>query len=272
MSLFNFDLRNLRMWFAGATLALGGGILGGGCSSVDLSTIAGFCQAVATADCSQAIVTACYGSSDQTLSVDTGNCVAARSQITKCNPTGLPYHPELADACVAAHQSAFSSAQIDGMTYASVTTACLPVFNRGRSVGSACSADSDCDVGGQLLCVLHAGKGSCQIPVAANGGESCSAAAAQCVDGFFCDGGNHCVAAGGAGDKCGGGHSCGSGLRCDAGSKLCQAQFPNTHECNDNADCAGGFCLGAGATSVGGTCAASLTYAFGGSSCKPFLR
>lgn len=278
MSLFNFDLRNSRLVLAGAALLLGGGVLGGGCGGgYDLSTIVGFCQAQAAADCSLAIVSACYGSSDSTISTDTDSCIAARSQISKCNPTGLPYHPEFADACVAQHQAVFANSQIDGPTFLTLRDACLPVFNRGNAQGAGCTDDSGCDVGGGLRCVIHAGKGTCQTPVAVGGGESCSQLAAQCTDSqgstdtFYCDSGNHCVTAGAGGDKCGSGEACGNGLRCNTSAKVCVNQASNGDPCTANEDCAGGFCLGTG-TASGGECAATLTFAFGGSTCQSFKR
>jgi hypothetical protein len=276
MSLFNFDLRNSRLVLAGAALLLGGGVLAGGCGGgFDLTTIVGFCQAQATADCSLSIVSACYGSSDQTISLDTDSCIAARSTISKCNPSGLPYHPEFADACVAQHQAVFANSQIDGQTFATLRGACLPVFNRGNPAGSGCGDDSDCDVGGGLLCVIHAGKGTCQVPTPVGGGESCSQPAAQCTDmagntdTFYCDSGNHCVTAGSSGDKCGSGEACGNGLRCNTSAKVCVDQASNGDPCKADGDCAGGFCLGTG-TAAGGECAATLTFAFGGSTCQEF--
>jgi hypothetical protein len=276
MSLFNFDLRNARLVLAGASLVLGGAALAGGCGGgYDLTSIVGFCQAQAAADCSIAIVGACYGSSDQTISTDTDSCIAARSQISKCNPSGLPYHPEFADACVAQHQAVFANSQIDGATYATLRDACLPVFNKGNPQGSGCSDDSDCDVGNQLRCVVHAGKGTCQIPTAVGGGESCSQLAAQCtdssgnIDTFYCDSGNHCVTAGAAGEKCSSADACGTGLRCNSSAKVCVDQATNGQPCHAASECAGGFCLGASSSAVG-ECAATLTYAFGGSTCQDF--
>ena len=55
-----------------------------------------FCDAVAKAECSAAVVTACYGSDQASLPQDTESCVTARS--ARCNPDKLPYHPEYAEA------------------------------------------------------------------------------------------------------------------------------------------------------------------------------
>ena len=276
MSLFNFDLRNSRLVLAGAALALGGGLLGGGCSSVDLSTEAAFCQAVATADCSAALVQACYGATDTTLAADTNLCIAARSPISKCNPKGLSYHPDLAGACLTQHQAVYATSQIDGAAVASLRDACLPVFNKGNTQGSTCALDSDCDVVNLLRCVVHAGKGTCQSPVPVMAGESCTLAAAQCTDSnsrtdtLYCDTGNHCVAAGAGGDKCGAAQPCGTGLRCTA-TKLCASQLADSQPCHADGDCLGSFCLGANSAGTAtGECAATLTFAQGGLACNAF--
>src|SRR5277367_3835016 len=114
MSLFNFDYRNTRLVVAGVVLAAAGGVIGGGCgpSGFDYPTAADFCQGLAAVDCSQAVVSACYGASDVTINQDTDACLMWRSAPEQCNPSNLTYHPEFADGCVDAHAAVYSSAQL----------------------------------------------------------------------------------------------------------------------------------------------------------------
>ncbi|MFT3774444.1 MAG: hypothetical protein QM820_54485 [Minicystis sp.] len=267
MSLFNFDNRTFRLVLAGAALALTGGALGTGCGGSNTGTLEGFCGELAAVECSYAIVTACYGSSDATFQTDQASCIAARSRVSNCNPNGLTYHPEFADACIAQHGLVFSSATIDSATYATLRDACLPAFNQGRTQGSECSDDSDCDVGyAGLRCITRVGgKGTCQVPVPVAGGASCKDPSAQCPTGNYCDSGFHCVQIGLKGDACGAGQPCGTGTRCV--NEVCVDQLTNGQACTSADDCVGGFCLG-GADA--GQCAASYILAFGSSTCKAF--
>src|SRR5262245_49865692 len=123
MSLFNFN--HARLVLASAALALAGGIIGTGCGGQDVSTVQGFCSALAQADCSAEIVRSCYGSSDATIQADMDRCVQARSGVDTCNPRNLPYHPDFADGCLAAHQQVFSVSSIDLESWKSVREACL---------------------------------------------------------------------------------------------------------------------------------------------------
>src|SRR3954469_19020088 len=100
MSLFNFDHRTSKLVLACAALMLGGGLIGAGCGGTDTSTIVGFCEAQAIAECSYPVVQACYGSNDASIDADTTTCIATRSQPVKCNPDNLPYHANFADNCV----------------------------------------------------------------------------------------------------------------------------------------------------------------------------
>jgi hypothetical protein len=269
MSLFNFDLRSARLVLAGAALALAGGVMGTGCGGQDVSTVQGFCAALAQADCSQAIVTACYGSSDTSIQADIDRCIQARSGLESCNPRNLPYHPDFADGCIAQHQAIFSTSSINLEATKSITEACLPALNRGGSQGSTCTDDSDCDVGYQgLRCLVRVGgKGTCQVPNPVMGGSSCKDPTAQCPAGNYCDEGFHCVETPLKGEACGAGQPCSSGLQCASENKVCVSQLPNGSECTRDTQCQGGFCLD---TANGKKCAASYVFAFGATTCASF--
>lgn len=256
---------------AGAALALAGGVIGTGCGGADVSTEDGFCAALAEADCSYAIVQACYGSSDASIQADVDACISARRQPSKCNPARLPYHPEFADACIAQHQTVFANATIDGQSWASVSEACLSTFNRGGQAGSSCTADHDCDVGyGGLRCMVRVGgKGTCQVPKPVMGGDSCKDPAAQCPADKYCNADFFCVVKPSNTDACGAGQPCGDGFRCNGELEKCEPQLPNGSDCSRDSDCTGGFCLD---TATGKQCAASYVFSFGATTCSDFKR
>lgn len=266
MSLFNF-----RLVLAGAALALAGGVIGTGCGGTDTSTVQGFCTALAQSDCSPAIVQSCYGSSEASLQADTDRCIQARSGLATCNPRNLPYHPDFADACIAQHQQIFSASTIDLESWKTVAEACLPALNRGGAQGSTCTEDSDCDVGySGLRCLVRVGgKGTCEVPRAVMGGESCKAADAQCPDAQYCSETFNCISMPEKGDACGAGQPCGAGFQCAADTKICVNQLPNGSECARDSECQGGFCLD---TASGKQCAASYVFAFGASTCSAVTR
>lgn len=272
MSLFSFQ-RTAHLALAGAALALLGGVFGAGCGGgADTTVEAGFCQQMAVADCQPSIVSACYGSSDATLETDTNSCILARSQLAKCNPSELPYHYEYADACLSAHAQVYASDAIQADGFQLIKDACLGVFNKGGRVGTTCTADTDCDAGNGLRCIVRVGgKGTCQVPNVVQPGSSCKAVNAQCPDSFFCDTGFHCVEIGGNGDLCGPGQPCGTGYRCNNTGHTCEAQLPNGSTCKYDSDCVGGFCIGADQTGIqSGKCAAQYTFAFGSATCSIF--
>jgi hypothetical protein len=272
MSSFRCGDENLRLAIAGAVLILAGGALSGGCGSSgpDYSELTAFCQALAQADCSQAVVTGCYGSSSATLSADTQSCVTARATPERCNPLGLGYHPQYAQPCIDAHTAAYMSGQLDAGAFATVEQQCLPVLNQGGQTGTSCSSDTDCDVGSGDLCVVHqGGKGTCQIPVPVMPGGECSDPAAECSAGYFCESGGYCVIdPDQAGQACGPGVSCNTGLGCSTTTMRCEAQLPDASPCMADGDCSGGLCI---ATAGSAQCAATYTFSVGSATCSDFV-
>ncbi len=269
MSLFDFDHRTTRLLVAGGLLALGGAALGTGCGGgTDTTTIDSFCQAIAQADCSNAIVIACYGSNDTTYQTDLANCVAARSQISVCNPQNLPYHAEYADYCISTHEQVYQATQLEAGAFTLLDQACAPVFNRSGAVGTKCTADIDCDIGGGLACVVHqtadGTAGTCQTPIPTAAGAKCSDLAAQCTDGLFCQQSGYCVAAPVKGEVCGPGITCAAGFFCNVDSNQCENQKQNTETCTADDNCVGGFC-------ISGQCSGTYSFAFGSSTCQDFL-
>src|SRR5262249_53331861 len=155
-----------------------GGVLAAGCggSSADYSTQMSFCQALATTDCTDPVVRACWGADDSSVDADTQLCITARSSPHLCNPGGLPYHAQYAQDCVDAHQNLYQGTMLDPGAYAAAQQACEGVFNKGGTTGATCTADSDCAVipateqQPSFSCVFFNGKGSCQMPHPINSG------------------------------------------------------------------------------------------------------
>jgi hypothetical protein len=281
MSSFKLDTRSARIMVTGALLALAGGLIGSGCGGgLDYPTEEDFCQGAAEADCSQAVVSACYGSAtDQTNQ----ECVNARSTPERCNPGQLTYHPQFADQCINAHQALYGSNVLDPSLYQQMLQQCLPVFTKGGQTDAACSQDSDCDVGDGFYCIVHQSapgqpvKGSCQTPVQVNPGGSCDSPAAQCVDTsgntntYYCalvNGSHACIQDPVSGDICGSDVPCGTGLFCEATSGRCAAQLQGLAACTTDAECAGNFCLATSA--AGGVCAAMITLGTDSPACFSF--
>ncbi len=274
MSSFRFDLRDagrLGRASAGVALVLWAGAVGG-CGSdsgVDYSVEANFCQAVAQADCSQPVVQECYGSDAAQLPTDVQTCVTFRSTPEVCNPLNLPYHAAYAQPCVDAHTAAYGTGQLDVAALQTMIQACNQVFNSGGEQGEQCSADTDCDAGSGLSCVIHQGPaGTCETPATVTAGSSCAAPAAECTAGYFCDtsaAGDFCVAQPTQG-ACTASIGCGTGFQCDA-TGVCESQLQDGSACTVNGDCIGGVCI---TTSTGGVCAATYTFAVGSATCADF--
>jgi hypothetical protein len=272
MSSFGCDDHDFRLTLAGAVLVVAGGAVCGGCGSSgpNYTEVAAFCRALAQADCSQAVVTGCYGSNSATLGADTQSCVAARATPERCNPLGLAYHAPYAQQCIDAHTAAYMSGQLDAGAFATLAQQCLPVFNRGGEAGAPCSYDSDCAVGSGDFCVVHlGGKSTCEVPQAVMPGGRCSAPAAQCSAGYFCESTGYCVIdPDQAGQACGVGVSCNTGLRCDTTTMMCAAQLPDAAPCTVDSDCSGGLCI---ITANGAQCAATYTFVEGSPTCSNFV-
>jgi|HubBroStandDraft_6_1064221.scaffolds.fasta_scaffold181542_2 hypothetical protein len=269
MSLFNFQSRGTNVAIMGGLLALGGGLIAGGCGGPDYTALSDFCVALAQADCSQAVVQACYGSTDATIDDDTTSCINARSELTNCDPGGLEYHAQYADTCISAHQQVYVNAVLQESDVQALQTACLPVFNNNGQQGASCTSDTDCDAGDGYSCIIHQGTpGKCEMPVSVMGGETCTDPAAQCVDTFFCNTGGNCIADPVNGSACDVGVPCSDGLRCV--SSVCKPQLGDGAACSSDTDCTGGFCLTTSGVEGAGVCSATYTFSITSASCNAF--
>lgn len=244
---------------------------------------ADFCRAAAEAACNTQVVQACYGSDDASLATDRDACIAARSRANTCNPLSLPYHPEEAERCVASYRAVWADAALDRGEVASLRESCLSVFSRGGKDGTSCTIDEDCDTGEGLRCVTKPGAptGKCGTPAEVGGGVDCSAANAECADGFFCDAeSSACLQKLGVGKSCSPSRPCQDDLRCTPDPKAepsdepppatCEPKFDNAAPCETGDDCKGGFCFGPAGAEDGKACSARLALAFTAETCSSF--
>jgi len=233
------------------------------------ATEAKFCKALATSVCSADVVTACYLSSDGTLSDDTTKCVEAFSA-KGCNPKGFDYQKGGAEPCIVAKRAAYKDGKLTLEEIDEADAACLAVFSGGGASGTDCVADYECDGGSALRCVAKpGGQGTCQVAEEIGAGLSCAAENAICETGFYCGSDEACIQAPGVGKECSETKPCGSSSLCTDG--ICAAKKANGQSCVAGGECDGGFCVTAqGANS--GNCGSTLVLAPTTSdSCAAFL-
>lgn len=243
-----------------------------------LATEHGFCQAKAEAECTDAVVAACYGSDESSLPTDVGNCAQARALDDACNPTGDPYHADNAEACLAAVATAHTDAQLTRDELDAINAACLSVFSIARGAGEACTLDSDCDTLKNLRCIGSSSDRLCREPIPVEAGRGCQNPASVCEAGFYCDGKN-CLEKLGLGEACDEDRPCRDDGQCkasgdagDAPETTCIERKDNGQTCVTNDDCTGGFCLkpSGGGDETAGSCAAVLTFSPTGASCEAY--
>jgi hypothetical protein len=236
--------------------------------------ITSFCSAAANAVCNATVVRACYGSDDASLPADTQQCVAAYSQLAACNPAGLPYHALKAEACLAQIQAMYADGVVSASELEKVDEACVLVFNKGGGAGSSCTVDSDCDSNTELGCVIKAGNatGTCQVPEPANGGQSCSAPNAECIEGNYCDpSSTRCFEMPAQGEACSDIIPCPDNCLCSAPTGgICNLKTANGQTCTENSACQSGFCTKP-INGTDGVCTQTSALAVTSANCQPFL-
>jgi hypothetical protein len=214
-----------------------------------------FCQARATAECSNAVVLAC--------AVAVSTCVTNRQAVCVTSaPPNTVYNPDAAEGCVDEVASAYADAKLTLLESQAIDAACLPVFNGPGVTGAACQVDTDCQVGSMLRCVLapNSNQGTCQVPEMVMGGGSCSAPAEQCIAGYHCGLTANCDIDQAAGETCAASTPCAPGLACGA-SGTCVSKSPDGSQCTTDDDCANGICNGAGVAGATPLCVSEITLA-----------
>lgn len=247
------------LFLSGVLVACGGGKMKETMAEYPYPDEASFCAALGEAECGDLVVKACYGSDQSTLAEDRAACQAARAG--RCNPLGLPYHPDLAEDCVTTRQQALLDAVWTKDEIAAVEAACLPVFSKEGPEGASCTADTDCDAVSGLRCVvkLNALSGVCGKPVEVAGGEDCSDPLAVCGDVFYCDPQvSHCLKRPEMDQTCSSGVPCSADYYCtDVDAGTCLVKTKNGQGCTKDGLCQGGFCVGA-TDGAPGVCSSTL--------------
>lgn len=271
-------------WLAFAALA--------GCGTKETTEIPGppyptassYCQALAEAVCSQAVVQACFGSTADSLAADTANCVNNYSQGPNCNPGGYAYDNRNGKSCIEIIAAMYSDGRLASDELAAVQTiiltddgrlACLAAFNAGRGTGAPCMGDEECNVSDNLRCVVtSSGAGSCQIPVVTGPAEPCAEAAQQCDEAqdLYCGSDLQCIRKPDVGGTCSLTDPivpCREDAQCVVDT--CQAKIANGVTCTLDEQCEGGFCVKALAA-TSGTCSGVLVLnQTTERACEPFL-
>jgi hypothetical protein len=212
-----------------------------------------FCEARASAECSNAVVLAC-------AVPDMPTCVTNRQQLCMTSaPPNTVYNPSAGEGCVDAVMTAYADAMITMTESQAIDAACLPVFNGPGAKGAVCQMDTDCQVGAMLRCVLSPSstQGTCQIPQIVMGGYSCALPNEQCIDGFHCGSTANCDVDVALGGPCDANDPCGDTLACGA-SGTCESKSPDGTACTTDGQCLNGICNGAG-NGAAGLCVSEIT-------------
>jgi hypothetical protein len=221
----------------------------------DLSS---FCTGVANAQCNSNVIAACALQSSTT-------CIANQTVLCEnSEPTGAHYNPAAGEGCVNAYASAYADAKVTLAEMATITQACIEVFEGNGMTNASCVVDSDCQVGSGLRCVTSsAGTSTCQVPQPVAGGGVCSMPSQQCLAGYHCESTGHCVIDGMANDQCSATAPCGSMFLCSTTTtpNTCINKAADGSPCAVPSDCANGICDIAQNAAAGGICVSQITLA-----------
>jgi len=220
-----------------------------GCSSKNDSdpyaTVSDFCEAWGKAACNSTVVNHCSGMT--TTTELTAACVLKQQMFCESIVPNSGYSSAQAKTCLDAVSHAYSDAALDGTEIATVRelgAPCNHLIKGPVAMGGTCTQDNDCDTVHNVLCVMKSGVGTCVIPTVVANGTDCSAPAAACNPGFYCDGSN-CVQAHSEGKSCMADYECATGLSCSGAtaSTAGKCTMPvNPDMCMANTDCTTGVC------------------------------
>ncbi len=221
-----------------------------------------FCDNLAKAECSDAVVKECLVSSKDVCAAQR-QTVCKSTYVTPAQSEGLTYDAPQAETCVNAVLSAYSDITITSDEMQSIASKCGSVFSRMGAKNASCSVDSDCKSSDGLQCVIHlaaqsgadaGAEGTCQVPSPQKGGSSCSLPDATCETGYHCGSTSHCDQDEVKGNACSAIDPCATAFKCTAGK--CVDKLAISAVCTTDEDCASGICL----TSVNpNLCADSVT-------------
>jgi len=275
-------LKSKTLRHSAGFLALAASALVGGCTSTQtlpgpspLETESGFCQELGKAECSGALVSACYnvGPRSAGFQADTNKCVAAASASNNCNPQGLTYHPEAAQDALDEIEMIYSDGVLTSTELTQMNLALAQVFNSGGAQGEKCNVDTDCDASNGITCNFHNGAGFCGAAKPVGAGQSCASVNATCDADNFCAkdvSGFHCIArVTTAGKPCTAVDSCAAGMACTGG--VCRNLAGDGASCALATDCARGFCLKDNSEDKNGRCSPQDRFDPFSASCDPYL-
>lgn len=236
--------------------------LASACSGKDepadrLATVEGFCKVWAEQACNQTVV-------DRCAATDAEACQDAQAEFCESMIPAGKYSRSGADACLLAVRRAYEDGDLEPEEAAAVLRLedpCDKVISGSGSPGDACKDTTDCSTELELVCIKRAGDsmGLCAEPDPKEGGRSCTAPNAVCVEGFYCNGEN-CVENRGEGQSCSEAMPCAQGFKCkpagsaaapdagagDAGAAEptaeCVAQAKRGEACKVDSDCETGIC------------------------------
>jgi hypothetical protein len=247
-----------------------------GCSAKDSSdpyaTVSEFCAAWGKAACNSTVVRDCSGMT--TTAALTEACVEKQQAFCEGLVPNSGYNSAQAQRCLDAVGAAYSGAALTGDQIATVrhlADPCNHLIKGPKAEGDSCTQDNDCNTLKNVLCVMKSGAGTCVVPTVVANGTSCSAPAAACNPGFYCDGDN-CVQSHAVGGKCGADYECANNLTCadagDAGAATGKcATRVDPSMCSADSDCMTGACDITG-TSTTGECVDLITLSHAENVCQ----
>jgi hypothetical protein len=215
--------------------------------------LSSFCEGRASAECSQQVLLDC-------AIADASTCIANRQQLCISQaPPHTIYESGRAENCVTQVAAAYSDGEVTLNESEAIDVACAPVFDGPGMLNSACQSDTDCKLSQNLTCVMTPGAtaGSCQIPVAVDGGGTCALPNQQCVAGFHCGITAHCDIDGALNDPCDSANPCDPTLDC-APNGVCAAKGADGSPCTTGDQCAHGICNKAPSEAMG-LCVSQVT-------------
>jgi hypothetical protein len=222
-------------------------------------TVAEFTQKISENECAS-VADACL--------VKKPVCQSARqaywSQVAnQTMAAGWPFDPSHADSCLSKVKSVYgvlvNALVIQAKDYRQMEQTCSRVFHGPAKEAQACQVDLDCV--DDLIC----DKGGCGKPSEVGPGKQCANIGEYCSLGYTCSPvgvTKQCVARATKGTPCSETQPCLENLTCSGG--LCIDGLENGSECQQDEDCAEGFC-----EPFARKCATSVRFSDSGA-CKAF--
>jgi hypothetical protein len=200
-------------------------------------TLAEFCQSFSQRQCTN-VARACLLPEADCLAVRQEACAAWAQDEQDLQRT---FDPANTDACLSRVSAVFGLIEqnlaIDASNFRSIDTACERVFHGNARANEVCLVDADCS--GTLNC----DKGRCGSLRQVDPNAGCANTGEHCTKGYYCGGSSGvllCTARPGLGAVCSEEVPCIENLRCDNG--ICADRLAIGFACQDDGECASGFC------------------------------